>query len=387
MEIYVSENIFEDTKSYKNNGDIALIQNRYKVVLFNDSLVGGAGKSILVLAESLVKRSVQVDIIIYERSIDYDVPDTIPVHILENKNTILNKKKSIATALNKKINELGKVDFIMSNSSPSNRILSLLDLDNVYHCVRSAETKKFSGVLKHLREAWRNRKYRKLYSNKNLITVSEGLKELITQHIKATPESMRTIYEPFSFDQINELSKEKIKNIPHEDYIIHVGRFDLVSKRQDILLRAYKRSEIPNKLILLGTGSDEDEIRVLIHELELEDKVILPGFYDNPFPWIQQAKLFVLSSDFEGFGRVLVEALALKTPVVSTDCQSGPREILTGILSKYLVPTGDINALASKIKDALASYPEITHNMVEQFSDDKISQEYIKLIEDGRIDQ
>lgn len=363
------------------------IKKAYKIVLFNDSLSGGAGTSILTLAEVLRKNSVEVHIVICENKIDFEIPKYVSFHLLSKDDSAVYSKKEFSGKLQDKLCELGDIDIVMSNSSPSNKILSLLNLPNAYHCVRSAETKSFSGTFRFLRAAWRNRKYQKLYTDKNIITVSKGLEEVITKRIKANPRSMQTIYEPFSFSKIAELAEEKNVTIPKEVYLIHVGRFDLASKRQDVLLKAYKKANVPYPLVLLGDGEDKEKIKAIIKELDLDDKVLLPGFSNNPFPWIKQSKLFVFSSDFEGFGRVLAEALAVKTPVVSTDCPSGPSEILTGVLSNYLVPTGDINALALKIKEALEYYPDITDAMVEQFSDDKIAQEYIKLIEDERIDK
>ena len=359
------------------------MMKKYKIVLFNDSLVGGAGKSILVLAEALEREGIEVHIVIYENNVDFNVPKNIHLHLLQNLNP--KNKKQIANTLEKKINQFGKLDLIISNSTPSNKILSIIKQPNIYHCVRSTETKHFYGFFKYIRSFLRKGKYRKLYTNKNLITVSKGLEEIITNNIRAFPESIQTIYEPFDFTAIAALSKKENNQIPNEDYLIHVGRFDLVSKRQDILLHAYKKANLMYPLVLLGDGEDRKQIEELIHELKLENKVLLPGFSKNPFPWIKKAKLFIFSSDFEGFGRVLVEALALKTPVVSTDCPSGPSEIMSGVLSDYLVPVGDVEALAIKIKEALDYYPDISEHIIDKFSDVNIANKYIKLIEENNV--
>jgi len=82
----------------------------------------------------------------------------------------------------------------------------------------------------------------------------------------------------------------------------------MVSKRQDILLKAYKQANVPFKLILLGEGEDKAKLEALVNELGLGSKVIFQGYTDNPFAWLKHAKLFVFSSAFEGFGRVLAEA-------------------------------------------------------------------------------
>jgi len=362
-------------------GNVSSKQPKYKIVLFNDSLSGGAGKSILTLAETLKNNSVEVHVVLCEKKIDYRMPKYFSLHILSQDNNQIYNKKYFSRKLQEKLSQLGDIDIVMSNSSPSNKILSLLNLSNAYHCVRSAETKSFFGMFKSLRAALRNRKYQKLYTDKNIITVSRGLEELIIRQLKAKPKSIQTIYNPFNFSRIAELAEENNIEIPKDPYLIHVGRLDLTHKRQDILLKAYKKANVPYKLVLLGDGSDKEKIRSIIKGLSLEDKVLLAGFSNNPYPWIKKAKLFILSSDFEGFPRVIPEALSLKTPVVSTDCPTGPSEILVGRFSDYLVPTDDVDALASGIVKALAYYPQITNDIFERFEDNIIVKQYIKLME------
>ncbi|SFV67344.1 Alpha-1,4-N-acetylgalactosamine transferase PglJ [hydrothermal vent metagenome] len=352
-----------------------------KIVLFNDSLSGGAGTSMLTLAEALQKSGIEVHLVICENKIDFEIPASLSFHLLNSDVNTTYSKKAYSRKLREKLKVLGESDMVMSNSSPSNRILSYLALSNAYHCVRSAETKTFSGFFQGIRAAWRNYKYRKLYTDKRLITVSKGLKKIIIEQIKAKPKSIQTIYEPFDFPHIAELAEEKNTAIPKEPYLIHVGRFDLSSKRQDILLKAYKKANIQYPIVLLGDGEDKEKITAYIKELGLEGRIIMPGFSANPFPWIKQAKLFVFSSDFEGFGRVLVEALALKTPVVSTNCPTGPSEILTDTLSSYLVPIQDADMIADKMKEALLEYPPIPDTAVEKFQADHIVWQYMKLME------
>jgi glycosyltransferase involved in cell wall biosynthesis len=117
------------------------------------------------------------------------------------------------------------------------------------------------------------------------------------------------------------------------------------------LLRAFAqvRNALPCKLVVLGEGPLRSELEQLIVTLGLSDDVILPGFQENPYNYIRGASVFVLSSLFEGFGIVLVEALALGTPVVSTRCPVGPDEILLDGETGILVPPADDRALAQAI--------------------------------------
>ena len=354
----------------------------YKIILFNDSLVGGAGKSILVLAEALLKKSIEVYIVICENKIDYVIPKNIPFYILFEKQFESYSKKECMKRLSEKLNIIGQCHMVISNSTPSNKILSLSKQSNIYHRVHSAEIKNYPNtIMGYMKYIFRQYKYKKLYSNKKLILVSKGLENIIRNDIGATPLSIDIIYNTLDFETVKYRAEEYIHNIPKEKYIIHVGRLDMSSKRHDILLKAYKNAEVSTKLIILGRGKDEDKIRSIIKELKLEEKVTLVGFQENPYPWIKHAELLLLTSDFEGLPTVLVEALYLKTPVVSTDCPTGPDEILTDELSDYLVPVRDIDQISKKIIEALTSYPLISESRLKKFRADFIVSEYIKIIE------
>jgi glycosyltransferase involved in cell wall biosynthesis len=126
------------------------------------------------------------------------------------------------------------------------------------------------------------------------------------------------------------------------------------------LIRAFAlvRRERPARLVILGKGRQREKLEALARELGVGADVSLPGFVNNPYPYMKRASLFVLSSAYEGFGNVLVEALATGTPVVATDCPSGPREILEDGRYGPLVPVGDVRRLASSILDTLAHPPE-----------------------------
>ncbi len=125
-------------------------------------------------------------------------------------------------------------------------------------------------------------------------------------------------------------------------------------KNHSLLLRAFAKLERPDaRLMFVGDGAGRDALLALACELGVADRVILAGFLSDPTPFYQTADLFALSSNYEGFGNVIVEAMASGTPVVSTDCPSGPGEILEGGKHGRLVPVGDVDAMASAIAAAL----------------------------------
>ena len=149
------------------------------------------------------------------------------------------------------------------------------------------------------------------------------------------------------------------------------------------LLEAFRKTCLDYTLLLVGDGPERGSIIEKIHQLKLDGRVVVAGFIKNPYPIIRDAKLLVLSSDYEGFGVVLAEALCLDTAVVSTDCESGPREIMALSLSDYLVQTGDADALAIKMKKAIADvendqYP-FESAVMERFLPAIVARQYIDL--------
>ena len=218
------------------------------------------------------------------------------------------------------------------------------------------------------------RDFKKIYNNKNIITVSKGIKQNFFK-FGFNINSITTIYNPFDEDYITNASNEFV--VKENDYIIHVASLRKV-KRQDILLKAYAVSGIKEKLLIIGEGKEKENLIKLSYDLGINDKVKFLGLKQNPYPYIKKAKLLVLSSEAEGLGNVLIESLILKTPVVSTNCNSGPREILTNELAKYLVKVNDVKDLSNKIKLALNEDPNIQKKHYKKFLDKEIIKQYVQ---------
>ncbi|MDG1389552.1 MAG: glycosyltransferase [Halioglobus sp.] len=165
--------------------------------------------------------------------------------------------------------------------------------------------------------------------------------------------------------------------------ILSVGSFK-AQKNHPLLLRAFfQLSGRPNaRLMLLGGGSGEAELRRIVDELGLAGQVIFAGFHSDPTPFYHTADIFVLSSDYEGFGNVIVEALACGTPVVSTDCPSGPAEILEDGRYGTLVPVGDSLALFGAIESSLSADhdSDLLRNRSEDFTPKIAAQHYLRVL-------
>jgi len=166
------------------------------------------------------------------------------------------------------------------------------------------------------------------------------------------------IYNGFDFKKIIELSKEKIDypefysdNLP---IICAVGRL-VKAKDYPTLLNAFSIlfKKVKSQLIIVGDGEDMDKLKAIAQRLDVSKSVYFAGFQKNPYKYMAKADVFVLSSITEGLPNVIVEAMACGTPVVSTDCKSGPNEIIEDGRNGFLVPIGDYHALAEKMLELI----------------------------------
>ena len=135
------------------------------------------------------------------------------------------------------------------------------------------------------------------------------------------------------------------------------------------------------RLLVLGEGRSRSTLEQSVRNLGLSDDVRMPGWVANPLPYMKRSAAFALSSIYEGFGNVLVEALAAGCPVVSTDCPGGPREILESGRYGRLVPAGDAAALARGLEETLDSPPgpAILEHRAQAFSSERIARAYLDL--------
>lgn len=140
--------------------------------------------------------------------------------------------------------------------------------------------------------------------------------------------------------------------------VLGVGRLAR-QKNFSLLVRAFAevRRDIDAKLLILGEGPERPRLERLVEALGLENDVAFPGYVANPYAYMARASVFVLSSSWEGFANVIAEALAMGAPVVSTDCPSGPSEVLDGGRYGVLVPVDDAAAMADGIRRVLAGEP------------------------------
>jgi glycosyltransferase involved in cell wall biosynthesis len=191
-----------------------------------------------------------------------------------------------------------------------------------------------------------------------VVAISKGVADDVAAIAGLPAERIHVIRNPVLTPRLAELGTQPLAHPWFEDRTVPVvmgmGR---LTRQKDFptLIRAFARlrRERPARLLILGEGRDRQALLDLAALEGVATDVALPGFQANPFPWLARARVFVLSSAWEGFGNVLAEAMALGTPVVSTDCRSGPRELLADGRYGPLVPVGDAAAMAAAIGTVL----------------------------------
>jgi glycosyltransferase involved in cell wall biosynthesis len=244
------------------------------------------------------------------------------------------------------------------------------------------------GELGSIRRRLRIRGMRATYpAADGLVCVSAGVEEDLRRYLDPPSGKLHVIYNPV-------LSPQQIGRGPavpphpwlesgQPPLILGAGR---LTRQKDFptLIRAFAlvAAQLDCRLMILGEGQERSALEGLVAELGLSDRVALPGFVTDAMGYMGHARLFVLSSAWEGFGMVLVEAMAMGTPVVSTDCPSGPREILRDGELGPLVPVSHPEALASAMLQVLDAPPDPARlqQRAEDFTSDRAAERYLRLM-------
>jgi glycosyltransferase involved in cell wall biosynthesis len=312
---------------------------------------GGAEKAIVKLAAGLAAKGHDVGITLLEDRIEHAPPRGLKVSALTPKASKgwLGKRR-LARSLARSLS--GPWDLLVSTLPFADEVTALANLPRHWCRVANTLTSEVNKLASDQPFKARRRlaRYRRLYHERPLIAVSSGVADDLQYGIGVNGP-IEIIPNPFDFEAMRQAAAIATPELPARPYVVHVGRF-AAQKRHDLLLDAWNRVGSDHLLVLLC--APDPQLQAMIDSRALADRVFVAGFQPNPYPWIAGADLLVLCSDHEGLPNVLIEALACSTPVVSTDCPSGPREILAA-LPQCLVPCGDAAALAQAISGNLAS--------------------------------
>ncbi|MBW4646794.1 MAG: glycosyltransferase family 4 protein [Goleter apudmare HA4340-LM2] len=333
------------------------------ITLVTSSLsCGGAERAVVLIAESLSKRGHKVSLLTIagiERDF-YKVPDgvhRIALNVAKNSPTLLHALWNNLYRfwiLRRAIFSL-QPDIVISHMCPSN-ILTLISLLKTEYPV--IVTEQNDPKMSTDQGLWGNLR-RLIYPlAAKVVSVSQG----VDSYFEWLPKGRRSvIYNPLQVINYDKSTISLPKGAdPNKKWVMAMGRLNY-QKNFELLLSAFHKlvDKHPDwQLLIFGEGSLRSKLEDLVENLGFTNQVLLAGVTNNPISILKRADLFVLSSRFEGLPLVLLEALACGLPVVSTDCPSGPREIIQDGVDGVLVPSEDVSALAKAMDYLMANEGE-----------------------------
>ncbi|MCU9925830.1 glycosyltransferase [Aeromonas caviae] len=347
-----------------------------KILFIVEDLYGGGAEKVLLNTASLLQDS-GANVIVYtlRNKVEHNIPDNIrPINL-----AIVNRfTKSISNLFIEKLQAfliykkiLAESPDIIISCSCDKITRHLPSHLNIYYWIHGNVT----GFAKDNTKSYT--KFKRFYNNKKLICVSHGIADDILNNVQAKPKLCQVIYNPFDIVKIQSMANEPIAK-PFEKYFIHIGSFE-ERKRHDRLLQAYQLSGVDTPLVLMGKGVLRKKIETMINDMGLGNKVTIVDFQKNPYPYIKSAQALILTSDAEGLPTVLIEALICHTPVISVDCPSGPAEILTGELNKFLCPLNDIQKIAASLTTQNEGPTNIDKSYYQAFSSEETINKFMQL--------
>ena len=323
---------------------------------------GGAERVMLHLAEGFAKRGFDVDLVVAQAEGAYlsKIPETIRLVNLDAKSPVILFK---TLALKQYLKQeqpaflISTLD-IFRSATWAKRLAGVKT--QVVMCVQTNLSQQFQDRHAMLMQKIKWAVVQRFYPWADaIVTASEGVARDIEQHAKISMQQMTVIHNPVVMSDFSEKAQEAIAHPWFADdqppVLLGVGRI-VKQKSFATLIQAFARVRqcCPARLMILGDVDPREpgvkpELEGLIKKFGLQDDVLFLGFVENPYAYMARANVFVLSSIYEGFGNVVAEAIAAGTPVVSTDCESGPAEILNKGQYGELVPVGDHEAMANAI--------------------------------------
>jgi glycosyltransferase involved in cell wall biosynthesis len=349
---------------------------------------GGAERVILNLACNFVQRGIKVDMVLVQAKGPYlsQLPSEVRVVTLKAEKT-QNSLWDLVGYLRRE-----RPDVLIASMHYANEVaLWARALARVPTKVVVCEQNTLSRYAQNTSrrvERWTPLWARLFYPwADEIIAASYGVAQDLCEVTGLPLSRIQVIYNPVITPELTQLSRVSVDHPWFEagepPVILGVGR--LVGQKDfQTLIRAFAqvRQTHPSRLMILGANAGiRGALEALVQELNLEKDVSMPGFINNPYSYMAKAKVFVLSSRWEGFGNVVVEALAVGTPVVSTDCESGPREILAQGKYGELVPVGEPSAMATAITQVLNGHvPFIDPSWLDKFRLDPIAEQYLSVV-------
>ncbi len=346
---------------------------------------GGTERQASYISNYLSNNGHQTDIISIENEPAFEYLFDNSVTYLNSKNSFIYLIKNIFLIINKI--KSYETDVIISRAWNSNFISIIVSIITrkpvVVFLSGSIDLSGSSSVKRFIQSCLINKAAK-------IISVSEKSKKNCMKWLNVPEEKIKIIYNGVDTDLLNKLANEPV-DIPEElnqdsFKIVFVGRL-IHRKGLDVLLNAIAKMNGNRNnvtLSIIGSGPEQEKYQQQADTLNIRNKVFFLGEKSNPFPYIKYGDIFVMPSRSEGFPNVLLEAMALKKPVISSDCESGPNEILND-KNGILFPVGDSALLKQAIEEFL-DYPNLKKEYAEKAYQTVISKfnlnHQLKVLED-----
>jgi len=351
-----------------------------KISLLIPSLSGGGAQKVMVkLANYFVSQGLLVDLVLVKREGPYikDVDSGVNIVNLDCKRVAL----SIASLVKYfKTSNTDAVLVTIHHMSIIAIVARVLSMANFRLIIRQPNYLSHTVPQNMLTRFYLSMVCFMFNKSDGVIGISQGVSDdLLSNGV----QNVKTIYNPIDFQQVHKMSHEDDDLDFSHPLIIGIGRLEK-QKNFSLLIKAFSivAESVDAQLLILGEGSLSSRLKKEALDLGVSERVQFLGFVDNPYKYLKKSDVFVLSSLWEGFGNVLVESLAVGTQIVSTDCQSGPSEILDNGKYGTLVKVGDSKVLAREIIASLERPIEsdILINRSKDFSLSVISKQYLKVL-------
>lgn len=351
--------------------------NRKKILLIAPHLSNGGAEKVLSELSHKLNEHYLVYIMLFSRNLSYSYSGTL---------IVMDENISSSASLLKKLLFLNRIKRINKIETT----ISFLTQGNILNILSTG--KKIITIHTNLSELYKRKSsfsriknyliIRFLYGlSKKIVVVSNGIKDDLINNFRIRESKLNVIYNGFDFGTMKKKSKEDISDLHQKIFekptIINIGRLTN-SKGQWNLLKVFKKLHGTHdwNLIILGEGKYQKKFKEYIEFNNLSSSVFLLGYIKNPYPYIRKSEIMILSSKYEGLSNVLIEGIALSTAVITTNCKSGPLEIIKPI----------INTIDSEIKLCHCGllipvkYPEKFNLSMNTTIEEKIMQESIKLL-------
>lgn len=360
------------------------------LIVTPDLQIGGAELVLLRLAEEFVRvaRGVHLVSLVGDGPLAARLPSGVVLHSLSGSPGIHRRGFALAISALPRLVKLFRAlrpDAVLSSMTGTN-LVTVLARQFSWCDTRLVLREESSAV--NLLSHTKRLALPALYARADaIIAVSEGVARDV-QKLGLPAEMVHVIRNPVDIQGVRRLAAVGPGLADHDrgPYVMALGRLT-GAKDYPTLLRAYATSalRVSHRLVIVGEGEQRADLENLVRELDLADRVSIPGAMDNPYRVLADASLLVLSSRWEGLGNVLLEAMALDVPVVSTDCPHGPREVLDGGRYGRLAPVADPSALALAMEAELANRSTVAGDVLARYAPPLVAASHLAVL-DGEED-